>query len=126
MGSEPEMRLVPPHEIVDIDALVERRVGPRRQAPTPSNGCTTRSRPPCSGWPGASCVTPWPRTSRRRLFLEVWRKAARFDRSLGKAKTWIMTIAHRRSPDRREKEAGQGDVVQCLVQIGAVTPALEF
>lgn len=33
------------------------------------------------------------------VFLEVWRKASRFDRSMGKAKTWIMTIAHRRAVD---------------------------
>ena len=35
----------------------------------------------------------------QEVFLEVWRKAARFDRSLGKAKTWTMTIAHRRAVD---------------------------
>jgi RNA polymerase sigma-70 factor, ECF subfamily len=35
----------------------------------------------------------------QEVFLEVWRKAARFDSSLGKAKTWVMTIAHRRAVD---------------------------
>ncbi len=35
----------------------------------------------------------------QEVFLEVWRKAARFDRNMGKAKTWIMTIAHRRAVD---------------------------
>jgi len=34
----------------------------------------------------------------QEVFLEVWRKATRFDRSLGKAKTWVMTIDHRPSP----------------------------
>jgi RNA polymerase sigma-70 factor (ECF subfamily) len=35
----------------------------------------------------------------QEVFLEVWRKAARFDSDLGKAKTWVMTIAHRRAVD---------------------------
>jgi RNA polymerase sigma-70 factor, ECF subfamily len=35
----------------------------------------------------------------QEVFLEVWRKAARYDSALGKAKTWVMTIAHRRSVD---------------------------
>jgi RNA polymerase sigma-70 factor (ECF subfamily) len=33
------------------------------------------------------------------VFLEVWRKAPSFDESLGSAKTWVMTIAHRRAVD---------------------------
>ena len=35
----------------------------------------------------------------QEVFLEVWRKAARYDSTLGKAKTWVMTIAHRRAVD---------------------------
>ena len=35
----------------------------------------------------------------QEVFLEVWRKAARFDSSLGKAKTWVLTIAHGRAVD---------------------------
>jgi RNA polymerase sigma-70 factor, ECF subfamily len=35
----------------------------------------------------------------QEVFLEVWRKAARFDSGLGRAKTWVMTIAHRRAVD---------------------------
>ncbi|MGA8208882.1 MAG: ECF RNA polymerase sigma factor SigK [Nocardioidaceae bacterium] len=35
----------------------------------------------------------------QETFLEVWRQAARYDRSLGRAKTWVMTIAHRRAVD---------------------------
>ena len=35
----------------------------------------------------------------QEVFLEVWRQAARFDRGLGRAKTWVMTIAHRRAVD---------------------------
>ena len=42
----------------------------------------------------------------QEVFLEVWRKAPRFDRNLGKAKTWIMTITHRRAVDAvRRNEA---------------------
>jgi RNA polymerase sigma-70 factor, ECF subfamily len=43
----------------------------------------------------------------QEVFLEVWRQAARFDRGLGKAKTWVMTIAHRRAVDavRRSESA---------------------
>lgn len=46
------------------------------------------------------------------VFLEVWRKAARFDRKLGKAKTWVMTIAHRRAVDavRRNEAAKRSDL----------------
>jgi RNA polymerase sigma-70 factor (ECF subfamily) len=47
----------------------------------------------------------------QEVFLEVWRKASRFDRSLGKAKTWVMTIAHRRAVDavRRNEAAKRSD-----------------
>ena len=42
----------------------------------------------------------------QEVFLEVWRKAPRFDRRLGRAKTWIMTITHRRAVDAvRRSEA---------------------
>jgi RNA polymerase sigma-70 factor, ECF subfamily len=33
------------------------------------------------------------------VFVEVWRKAATFDRARGTAKTWILTITHRRAVD---------------------------
>jgi RNA polymerase sigma-70 factor (ECF subfamily) len=35
----------------------------------------------------------------QEVFLEVWRKAAAFDRGRGTAKTWILTITHRRAVD---------------------------
>jgi len=35
----------------------------------------------------------------QEVFLEVWRKATRLDPSKGGAKTWILTIAHRRAVD---------------------------
>ena len=43
----------------------------------------------------------------QEVFLEVWRKAARFDSALGKAKTWVMTIAHRRAVDAVRRSESQ-------------------
>ena len=43
----------------------------------------------------------------QEVFLEVWRKAARFDSNLGKAKTWVMTIAHRRAVDAVRRSEAQ-------------------
>ncbi len=43
----------------------------------------------------------------QEVFLEVWRKAARFDSTLGKAKTWVMTIAHRRAVDAVRRSESQ-------------------
>ena len=43
----------------------------------------------------------------QEVFLEVWRKAARFDSALGKAKTWMMTIAHRRAVDAVRRSESQ-------------------
>ena len=40
-------------------------------------------------------------------FLEVWRKAPSFDRSRGSARTWIMTIAHRRAVDAVRRNEAQ-------------------
>ena len=35
----------------------------------------------------------------QEVFLEVWRKASRYDRALGSPRTWVLTIAHRRAVD---------------------------
>jgi len=43
----------------------------------------------------------------QEVFLEVWRKAPRFDSTLGKAKTWVMTIAHRRAVDAVRRSESQ-------------------
>lgn len=43
----------------------------------------------------------------QEVFLEVWRKAARYDMNLGRAKTWIMTITHRRAVDAVRRSESQ-------------------
>jgi len=43
----------------------------------------------------------------QEVFLEVWRKAARYDINLGRAKTWIMTITHRRAVDAVRRSESQ-------------------
>ncbi|HEX6576964.1 MAG TPA: sigma factor [Jiangellaceae bacterium] len=36
----------------------------------------------------------------QEVFIDVWRHAARFDPATGSARTWILTMAHRRAVDR--------------------------
>ncbi|MEV6237465.1 ECF RNA polymerase sigma factor SigK [Lentzea sp. NPDC051838] len=57
----------------------------------------------------------------QEVMLEVWRKASRYDPSLGSPTTWIMTITHRRAVDRvrsaqttadREVQAAQREVAR--------------
>lgn len=43
----------------------------------------------------------------QEVFLDVWRKATRFDVERGKAKTWVMTIAHRRAVDAVRRSEAQ-------------------
>lgn len=43
----------------------------------------------------------------QEVFLEVWRKAPSFDDGRGSAKTWIMTIAHRRAVDAVRRNESQ-------------------
>src|SRR3954447_23986672 len=105
MASEPELRLVPPHEIVDIDALVGRvALGDSHafeslydELASAVFGLARRVvRDPAR----AEDVT-------QEVFLEVWRKAARYDRTLGTPRTWVLTIAHRRAVDSVRRSESQ-------------------
>jgi len=40
----------------------------------------------------------------QEVLLEVWRSAPRYDRTRGKALTWILTLTHRRAVDRVRSE----------------------
>lgn len=45
----------------------------------------------------------------QEVMLEVWRTAPRYDRSLGSARTWVLTLAHRRAVDRVRAVQAQRD-----------------
>ena len=105
MSPEPGLRLVHSHEGADIDVLVGRVARGDAQAfdhlydeiSAAVYGLATRVvRDPSR----AEDVT-------QEVFLDVWRKAARFDRRQGKARTWIMTIAHRRAVDAVRRSEAQ-------------------
>ncbi len=109
MGAEPGLRLVPSLEGPDIDLLLGRVARGDAQAferlydelASAVYGLARRVvRDPSR----AEDVT-------QDVFLEIWRKAARFDSTLGRAKTWVMTIAHRRAVDavRRNEAAKRSD-----------------
>ena len=95
--SEPGLRLVPAPGPSDVDLLVHRVARGDAQAfealyDELSAAVYGLARRVVRDPTRAEDVT-------QEVFLEVWRKAARFDSSLGKAKTWVMTIAHRRAVD---------------------------
>ncbi|WP_084076860.1 sigma-70 family RNA polymerase sigma factor [Demequina sp. NBRC 110057] len=48
----------------------------------------------------------------QEALVEVWRRAARFDRESGTARSWILTIAHRRAVDRVRSEQAHTTRVQ--------------
>lgn len=59
------------------------------------------------------------------VFLEVWRKAPSFDEERGSAKTWVMTIAHRRAVDavRRNESQKHNDGQATLDEVSHDQPA---
>jgi RNA polymerase sigma-70 factor (ECF subfamily) len=105
MPPEPGLRLVPSHESADIDALMARVARGDSQAfdqlyDEVSASVYGLARRVVRDPSRAEDVT-------QEVFLEVWRKAPRFDRALGKGKTWIMTIAHRRAVDAVRRSESQ-------------------
>jgi RNA polymerase sigma-70 factor, ECF subfamily len=45
----------------------------------------------------------------QEVFIDVWRQAARFDAAIGSARTWILTMAHRRAVDRVRRSEAASD-----------------
>ena len=103
--SEPGLRLVPAEGPADIDALISKVArGDARafealydELSAAVFGLARRVvRDPAR----AEDVT-------QEVFLEVWRKAARYDRALGTPRTWVLTIAHRRAVDAVRRSESQ-------------------
>jgi RNA polymerase sigma-70 factor (ECF subfamily) len=109
MAGEPGLRLVPSYDGADVDVLVGQVARGDAQAferlyDELSAAVYGLARRVVRDPSRAEDVT-------QDVFLEVWRKAARFDSTLGRAKTWVMTIAHRRAVDavRRNEAAKRSD-----------------
>ncbi|WP_315098674.1 ECF RNA polymerase sigma factor SigK [uncultured Cellulomonas sp.] len=55
----------------------------------------------------------------QEVWVEVWRTAARFDRERGSARTWTLTLAHRRAVDRVRAVQAQRDRDQRVLDSSA-------
>ena len=54
----------------------------------------------------------------QEVFLEIWRRASRFDRARGSATGWIMTLTHARSVDRVRSAQAASDRETKAAQFG--------
>lgn len=63
----------------------------------------------------------------QEVFLEAWQSAANFDPSRGHARSWVLTIAHRRAVDRvRAVHASRRrDIVAGAKELASAPPAVE-
>lgn len=105
MGSEPELRLVHSRGGRDVDVLVGRVARGDRAAfdelyDHVSGAVYGVARRVVRDPARAEDVS-------QDVFLDVWRKAPSFDATRGSAKTWIMTIAHRRAVDAVRRNESQ-------------------
>lgn len=103
---EPELRLVSPRGPADVDDLMRRAARGDSRA---FEALYDELSPAVYGL--ARRVVRDPARAEdvtQEVFLDVWRKATRFDGDRGKAKTWVLTIAHRRAVDAvRRNEASK-------------------
>lgn len=110
MGSEPGLRLVQDREPNDVDALLGGvAVGDSKAFEGLYDALGA------SVYGVARRVVRDPNRAEdvvQEVFLDVWRKAPSFDDARGSAKTWVMTIAHRRAVDavRRNESHKKYDV----------------
>jgi RNA polymerase sigma-70 factor, ECF subfamily len=125
MGSDPDLRLVRPRgpDRPDADALLPRVARGDAQA---FEGLYDVMG--ASVYGVARRVVRDPNRAEdvtQEVFLEVWRKAPSFDEGRGSAKTWIMTIAHRRAVDavRRNESQKRYDVQGTVEEVSHDEPA---
>ena len=69
------------------------------------------------------------------MFLEIWRRASRFDPAKGSATAWILTLTHARAVDRvarrrrrptarrRSRSSGPSATYDAVVEAGRVPPS---
>lgn len=137
---EPELRLVPSPGPADVDDLMRRAA---RGDSAAFESLYDELSPAVYGL--ARRVVRDPARAEdvtQEVFLDVWRQATRFDVDKGKAKTWVLTIAHRRAVDAVRRSEAQkrqdhhgapdevshdepGDAVIAADEHGAVRECLE-
>ncbi len=105
MGSDPDLRLVHSREPGDVDVLVGKVARGDSTA-----FASLYDELGSSVFGVARRVVRDPNRAEdvtQEVFLEVWRKAPSFDDARGSAKTWILTIAHRRAVDAVRRNESQ-------------------